>query len=195
MSSKTAKHISWHKKARREGALTHPSNGEAWKHLDRCDPSFAEDARNVRLGLSMNGFNPFGHSAIPYSCWPIFVTPYNLTPWMCMEEGVIFLTLIILGPHNLRKNIDVYLRPLIEELKMLWKKDGVTTYDVSTEQNFQMRSALLCTINDFPAYGMLSGWSTHRKLSCPYCMENTMAFTLKHGGNPAFLIVLINSCL
>ena len=26
------------------------------------------------------------------------------------------------------------------------------------------------TINDFPAYGMVSGWSTHGKLACPYCM-------------------------
>jgi hypothetical protein len=34
------------------------------------------------------------------------------------------------------------------------------------------------TINDFPAYGMLSGWSTHGKLACPYCMENNKAFTL-----------------
>ncbi|GKG12283.1 transposon, En/Spm-like protein [Tanacetum coccineum] len=49
-----------------------------------------------------------------------------------------------------------------------------------------MRAALLWTINDFPAYGMVSGWSTHGKLSCPYCMENTKAFTLKHGGKPSF---------
>ena len=26
------------------------------------------------------------------------------------------------------------------------------------------------TINDFPAYGMVSGWSTHGKLACSYCM-------------------------
>lgn len=70
MSSKTAEHMSWHKKIRPEGVLTHPSDGEAWKHLDRSDPPFAADARNVRLGLSTDGFNPFGHSAIPYSCWP-----------------------------------------------------------------------------------------------------------------------------
>ncbi|GJX52841.1 GRAS protein [Tanacetum coccineum] len=49
MSSKYAEHMSWHKKGRPEGVLTHPSDGEAWKHLDRSDPSFAEDARNVRL--------------------------------------------------------------------------------------------------------------------------------------------------
>ncbi|CAM8965059.1 unnamed protein product [Rhodiola kirilowii] len=34
-----------------------------------------------------------------------------------------------------------------------------------------MRAALMWTISDFPAYGMLSGWSTQGKLGCPYCME------------------------
>jgi hypothetical protein len=38
------------------------------------------------------------------------------------------------------------------------------------------------TINDFPAYGMLSGWSTAGKLACPYCMDQSKAFFLKHGG-------------
>ncbi|XP_004505399.1 uncharacterized protein [Cicer arietinum] len=38
------------------------------------------------------------------------------------------------------------------------------------------------TINDFPAYGMLSGWGTRGKLVCPHCMEDTKAFTLKYGG-------------
>ena len=34
------------------------------------------------------------------------------------------------------------------------------------------------TINDFPNYKMISGWSTHVKLSCLYCMENNKVFTL-----------------
>ena len=37
------------------------------------------------------------------------------------------------------------------------------------------------TINDFPACGMLSGWSTHGKLACPHCMEHTKTFTLNYG--------------
>jgi hypothetical protein len=42
------------------------------------------------------------------------------------------------------------------------------------------------TINDFPGYGMFSGWSTHGKLACPYCMENNKAFTLANGGKASF---------
>ena len=34
------------------------------------------------------------------------------------------------------------------------------------------------TINDFPAYSMLFGWSTARQLACPYCMEDSNSFRL-----------------
>ena len=44
-----------------------------------------------------------------------------------------------------------------------------------------MRAALMWTINDFPAYGMLSGWSTAGRLACPVCMSDTKAFYLENG--------------
>ncbi|NAW44972.1 hypothetical protein FGF76_23525, partial [Salmonella sp. gx-f4] len=53
---------------------------------------------------------------------------------------------------------DIYLQPLIEKLKQLWA--GVETYDVLKKENFNLRAALLWTINDFLAYANLSGWST-----------------------------------
>jgi hypothetical protein len=31
-------------------------NGEAWQALDHFDPQFARDPKNVRLGLSSDGF-------------------------------------------------------------------------------------------------------------------------------------------
>lgn len=37
-------------------------------------------------------------------------------------------------------------------------------------------------INDFFAYGMLSGWGTHGKMGCPHCMEYTNVFILEKTG-------------
>ena len=79
-----------------------------------------------------------------------------------------FLTVIVPGPKNPKQGIDVFLQPLISELLQLWEV-GVLTYDVSLKQNFMMRVALMWTVSDFPAYAMLSGWSTAGKLACPYC--------------------------
>jgi hypothetical protein len=44
------------------------SDGEAWKALKNFDPDFARDARNVRIGLTIDGFTPFTESATSYSC-------------------------------------------------------------------------------------------------------------------------------
>ncbi|XP_070054431.1 uncharacterized protein [Nicotiana tomentosiformis] len=85
------------------------------------------------------------------------------------------------GPRNPKNLIDVYLRPLNDELQLLWHQ-GVKTYDISTKQNFLLHAALMWTINDFPTYGILSGWSTAGKLACPCCIQHTKAFTLKHRG-------------
>ncbi|GKV43367.1 hypothetical protein SLEP1_g50667 [Rubroshorea leprosula] len=49
-----------------------------------------------------------------------------------------------------------------------------------------MRAALMWTISDLLGYGMLFGWSTHGKLACPYCMENSKAFWLEHSRKTSF---------
>jgi len=82
-----------------------------------------------------------------------------------------FLTCLIPGPSNPKASIDVYIKPLIDDLNKLWS--GIWTYDVSRKQNFRMRATLMWTINDFPAYKMLFGWSTHDRLACSYCMVHT----------------------
>lgn len=135
----------------------------------------------MRLGLLTDGFTPFNQTATPYSCWPVFVVPYNLPPALCMKAHNIFLTMVIPGPTHPGKNIDVFFRLLIDELLQLWT-EGVVTYDRSKNQNFVMRAALMGTVSDFPAYGMLCGWSTHGKLACPFCMEDIKSFWLKVGG-------------
>nr|XP_033511247.1 uncharacterized protein LOC104093175 isoform X2 [Nicotiana tomentosiformis] len=61
----------------------------------------------------------------------------------------------------------------LEELKELW--DGIETYDAHSKSNFLMRVAIIWTINDFPAYGNLSGWSTKGKSACPCCHKDTQS--------------------
>ncbi|CAN6568194.1 unnamed protein product [Malus baccata var. baccata] len=65
------------------------------------------------------------------------------------------LTLIITEDPG--KSIDVYLRPLVDELKDLWE-NGVLV--------------VMWTVNDFSAYAMVSGWMTKGYLACPICKEN-----------------------
>jgi len=45
---------------------------------------------------------------------------YNTAPTMCMKAENIMLSLLIPGPTAPGNNIDVYLAPLIDDLKDLW---------------------------------------------------------------------------
>ncbi|XP_015160874.1 uncharacterized protein [Solanum tuberosum] len=156
----TATDMRWHHEHTKEdGVMRHPSDSKAWKHFNETHHFFAVEPRNVRLGLCTDGFQPFSQSGSKYSSWLVIVTPYNLPPGMCMKEAYMFLTVIVPGPTNPKHKIDVYLQPLIKELTLLWET-SVEAFDISKKQNFQLRAALMWTISDFPAYSMLSGWST-----------------------------------
>ncbi|KAK4383318.1 hypothetical protein Sango_2787300 [Sesamum angolense] len=76
-----------------------------------------------------------------------------------------FLKMVIPGPSNSKRLINVYLEPLIEELLQLWHV-GVRTYDHGTYRAFIMRVTLMWTVNDLPTYGMAFGEvPTHRETS------------------------------
>ncbi|KAI3741962.1 hypothetical protein L1987_59641 [Smallanthus sonchifolius] len=184
-SNKTAQHLTWHADRIPSEKMSHPSEGQAWHHFNLAFPDFAKETRNVRLGLCTDGFSPNNTSGNPYSCWPVFITVYNLPPWLALKEKYIQIPLIIPGPKNPGQNIDVFLQPLVDELKLLFTH-GIETYDAQRRNNFQMRAVLLWTISDFPAYAMLSGWSTHGKLACPYCSNESGSFQLQFGGKPCW---------
>ncbi|KAL0336386.1 UNVERIFIED_CONTAM: hypothetical protein Sradi_4850500 [Sesamum radiatum] len=162
-----------------EGLMCHPSEFEAWKHFDQMYPDFAEEPHNVRLGLCTNDFASHGQYGHTYSCWPVIIIPYNLSPGMCMSSKYIFLTMVIPGPSNSKRLIDVYLEPLIEELLQLWHV-GVRTYDHTIDRAFMMQAALIWTVNDLPVYGMASGWSTAGVMGCLVCMDDARAFHLQY---------------
>ncbi|XXG72577.1 hypothetical protein AAC387_Pa07g1644 [Persea americana] len=121
----------WHDQGRiKDEVLRHPVDSKAWSTLDDEFPMFGLEPRNVRLGLVSDGFNPFNTMSTAHSTWLIILIPYNLPPWMCMKQSFFMLSVLILGPKSLGSDTDVYLQPLIEELKELWI-DGVETYDAS----------------------------------------------------------------
>ena len=46
---------------------------------------------------------------------------------------------------------------------------------------FQLHAILMWTINNFPVYVDLPGWSTKDMSACPCCITNTNSCYLKHG--------------
>jgi hypothetical protein len=99
VSERTMIHMRWNKDGERENkdVMVHPSDSDTWKALDNFDPEFTRDTRNVRIGLAIDGFTPFGDNAASYSCWSMFAVTYNLPPSLCMKYEFMFLCLIVLG--------------------------------------------------------------------------------------------------
>ena len=97
-----------------DGEMTHPSDARVWKHFNNVDPNFSRNSRNVYLGLCTDGFSQFGMSGRQYSLWPVFLTPYNLPPELCMQRELLFFTILIPGPNHPKRSLDVFLQPLIK---------------------------------------------------------------------------------
>ena len=62
---------------------------------------------------------------------------YNLSPWLCMKRKFILLSLLISGPQQPGNDIDVYLAPLIEDLKLLWEV-GIEAFDAYQQEFFTL---------------------------------------------------------
>ena len=95
----------------------------AWKHItsEHVDPTFALEPRNLRLGLSLDGMNPFPQSNTTHSTWPVLLLIYNLPPYLVTKKFFIQLSILISGKESLTsENIGVFIEPLLEELQMLW---------------------------------------------------------------------------
>ncbi|XP_073126852.1 uncharacterized protein [Henckelia pumila] len=186
-SEEKAEDLIWHSNHKsQDHMMRHPVDSVAWDTINHKWPAFASDPRNLRLGLATDGFNPFGDLSSRYSCWPVILVNYNLPPLMCMSKENLMLTLLIPGPKKPGNDIDVYLEPLVEDLKELWDT-GVETYDAFSKSMFNMKAILMWTINDFPAYGNLAGCATKGKLGCPICGEGVCSMWLKHSRKFAYL--------
>ena len=76
----------------------------------------------------MDGVNPYSIQNINYFVWPVAVINNNIPPWLFVKNEYLMLALIVTGRRQV-KNMDVYLQPLVDELKELWER--IHMYDVS----------------------------------------------------------------
>ena len=103
-----------------------PVESPAWQHIDLKWPEFKKEPHHLRLGLAMDGVNPYGLRSSTWSTWPVVLVNYNIPPCLCIKKGHLLLALLIPGKYKV-KNMDVYLAPVVDELKQLW--EGIPIQD------------------------------------------------------------------
>ena len=67
--------------------------------------------------------------------------------------------------------MDVFLEPLMEEMKKLWE-EGVAMWDEFRKDPFTLKAMIFVTINDYPALFSLSG-QFKGKVGCVVCLDET----------------------
>jgi len=73
----------------------------------------------LRLGFATDGMNPYGNLSSKHSSWPILLIIYNFPYWLVMKRKYMMLSMMISRPKQPGNDNDVYLTPLIEDLRFL----------------------------------------------------------------------------
>ena len=102
------------------------------------------------------------------------------------------MSVLFQGPKQPDNDIDVYLRLLVDELLLLWKKEGVCVWDEYKQENFDLRALLFVTINDWPALSNLSSQSNKGYQACTHCLDETDSFYLKNC-RKSYIWVIVDS--
>jgi hypothetical protein len=140
-----------------DGKLRHPSDAKQWKNFNNTyKKEFGDEPRNIRFTLSTDGINPFAMRSSKHSTWLVILTIYNLPLWLCQKRKYLLLTTLISGPIQHGVDMDVFLEPLMEEMKELWEK-GVAIWDEFCKEPFTLKAIIFVTINDYLALFSLSG--------------------------------------
>ena len=79
--------------------------------------------------------------------------------------------MIFSRPKQPGNDIDVFLEPLMEDMKILWE-DGVKMMDASLKKEFTLNAIIFVTIIDYPGLFSLSG-HIKGKLGCVVCIDDT----------------------
>jgi len=165
--------LMWHAsdEHKNDGKLRHPADGKQWQDFNENHQDFTSEPRNVRFALSTDGMNPFVERSSKHSTWPVILTIYNLPPWLMQKRKYLLLTILISRSVQPGVNIDVFLEPLMEEMKMLWIQ-GVQMMDEYHKDSFILRAIIFVTINDYPALFTLSR-QFKGNVGCVVCIDGT----------------------
>ena len=95
-----AKKTRWHVDERVcDGKILHVADSLQWKKIDSLFPYFSLELRNLMLGLSADGMNPFGNLITNHTPWSVLLIIYKLSPWLCMKHKYMMVSMMISGPR------------------------------------------------------------------------------------------------
>jgi hypothetical protein len=88
------------------------------------------------------------------------------------------MPVLIQGQRQPGNDIDVYLRPLVDELLQLWANHSVRVWDEHKLEEFDLWALLFVTINDWPALSNISGQTNKGYKAWTHYLQETESIYL-----------------
>ena len=108
----------WRERKIPEGTLCDVYDGKVWEEFQHVNGSpFLAAPHNLGLMMNIDWFSPFKHT--PYSVGAIYISIMNLPRSKRFLKDNMILVGLIPGPNEPPLNVNSYLEPLIDELKVL----------------------------------------------------------------------------
>jgi len=102
----------------------------------------------------------FAKKCSTWNTWPMVLLNYNLPLWLTTKKHFVMLSLIIPNEKSMMsENMDTFLEPLLEEIRLLWH-NGVEVWDATNyngSSHFMLKAILMWCIQDFPVCGIMVG--------------------------------------
>ena len=145
---------------------------------------YFDDARDVALGLSTDGFAPFKRRT--KTAWPLILFNYNLRPDIRTHLDNILGLGIIPGPKK-PVDFDSFLWPFVRE--MLRLSVGIHAYDCLLKVFFALHAYLILVFGDIPAISMVMRMKGHNG-ACPCRMCEIRGVRVPESRNPIHYVPL-----
>lgn len=146
-------------------------DGNIWKEFIHFDGQhFLSLSTSLAFMFNVDWFQPYTHTVL--SVGVIYLTIMNLPRLMRFKREHVIIIGIIPGPTEPSHDINPFLKPLVEELLLLWTGVDMRVRSGATTIQKNIRGTLLCCTCDLPAGRKACGFLwRNATLGCSRCLK------------------------
>ena len=151
------------------GILSDVYDGRMWKEYQYVSGKpFLASKFALAFSLNVDWFQPY--KLTQSSVGVLYLTILNLPRHLRNTQQFTLLVGIIPGPDEPKRDINSYLKPLVQELLSLWDGELMRVHSFTEPQ--LVRGALICVACDLQASKKVAGFLGHTaNLGCSRCLK------------------------